>query len=82
MGNLFKGLVLGVLGVLLWIIASVLAAVGSVAEGSDDPFASPLFGSLMVVGFAVMVLGPFLFWVVAPIVSLVRRHSHGRDRRA
>lgn len=73
MGNFFRGLALGILGVLLWIVGSVLAALGSFAEDSDDLFAVPLFGALVVLGFAVMVLGPVLFWVVAPTVGWFRR---------
>ena len=38
------GLAPGILGVLLWIVASVLAALASVGEEEFDPFANPYSG--------------------------------------
>lgn len=61
-GNFFKGMVLLVLGALLWIVASILAAV---AEVTGEPF--PLFQFFMVIGFSVMILGPILYWFVVPL---------------
>ena len=72
MGKFFAGLALGILGALLWIIASVLAAVGALAEGEDDLFADPVAGSPVVVGFVVVIGGPVLYWFILPIVGWLR----------
>jgi hypothetical protein len=74
----FCGLALGLLGAMLWMVASDLAATASRAEGTDHPFADPVSGVLMVVGFAVMLLGPALFWVGVPLATRWR----GRQPRA
>jgi uncharacterized BrkB/YihY/UPF0761 family membrane protein len=74
MGNFFRGLVLLMLGFLVWVVASIGAAVASTAEGDDSLFANPVWGTLVVISFAIMTLGPALFWLVAPVVSVLRRH--------
>lgn len=73
MGNFFKGLALGVLGALLWIVARIAWVVGALAVGSDDPWEDPTSASLMVVGLVVMFAGPILFWFVTPVVGWWRR---------
>lgn len=79
MGNFFRGLALGLLGLLVWVVGSVLAAAGAIAGGTGDLFEEPLFGAILVIGFVVMVGGPLLYWVVAPVVAVVK---HVRRKRA
>jgi drug/metabolite transporter (DMT)-like permease len=76
------GLGLGLLGAILWVVASVVAGVASAGECLEesgfgdcdsDLFADPVSGSLVVVGFVVMLGGPALFWLILPIVGWVRR---------
>jgi len=77
-GSFFKGLALGLLGLLVWIVASVITGVSQAGEdlgGQETPVAFYVFVGI---GFAVMVGGPLLYWFVLPIVGLVRR----RRRRA
>lgn len=73
MRNFFMGLALGILGAVLWIVASFLAAVGSLPEEEPDLFASPVAGSLVVMGFMVMFLGPIVCWLVLPVGGWLRR---------
>jgi len=73
MGNFFKGLVVGILGAVLWILASVVAALAAVGEDTDSLFASPVAGAFVIVGFLTMVGGPIVFWIAAPIVAVARR---------
>lgn len=62
MSNLFKGFVSLVLGAVLWILTSV---VGGFLEALGE--ASLTIEYLMYIGFAIMVLGPIIFWIVIPI---------------
>ena len=93
--NFLIGLALGMLGAILWVVASVvagLASAGGCLEQTfptpepgappqfptltgceSDLFSDPVSGSLVVVGFLVMLGGPVLFWVVLPIAGWVRR---------
>jgi len=73
MRNFFMGLALGLLGAVLWIVASVVAAFATVGDDEPDLFADPVSGSLVVIGFLVMFLGPFLFWLVLPVGGWLRR---------
>ncbi len=74
MGNFFRGLVLVMLGFLVGLAAGIMSAL-EVWDKPDPTLAdSPIFGTIMLLGFTVMILGPVLFWVVAPLVSLFRRH--------
>ena len=57
------GLGIGVLGAILWIVASVA---GGVIEGFGGG-RNPGLYTLMVIGFAGMIGGPFAFWVILPI---------------
>jgi hypothetical protein len=67
--NFLIGLGIGVLGAILWVVASVTAGVG---EGlGAEPL--PSLHALMVIGFFVMVLGPLTFWLILPIRRAVKR---------
>jgi hypothetical protein len=66
---LLIGLGIGVLGAILWVVASVTAGVG---EGlGAEPL--PSLHALMAIGFFIMVLGPLAFWVILPIRLAVKR---------
>jgi len=62
MSNLFKGFVCLALGAVLWILTSV---VGGFLEAFGK--ASLTLEYLMYIGFAIMVLGPIIFWIIIPI---------------
>jgi drug/metabolite transporter (DMT)-like permease len=79
--NFFMGLALGLLGAILWIVASIIAAAASLAEDEKDLFADPVSGALAVVGFVVMFFGPLLFWLIVPVAGWWRRR-HRRARTA
>ncbi len=59
-GNFIKGLLAGILGFLLWIVASIIDVF--TAEGDSFSF----FKLLMVAGFLLMILGPIAFWILVP----------------
>lgn len=64
------GLGIGLLGVLLWLVASVVAGFG---EGlGAEPL--PLLHGLMITGFIIMIGAPLTFWILLPLTRLVRRH--------
>jgi len=72
------GLGLGLLGCILWIIASVI---GGLAEGSQEALGATedtedlvtVMEVFMYLGFAVMLLGPATFWIFLPFGKLMRR---------
>ncbi len=91
------GLGCAILGLIVWVVASVSAgltsatdcldralptpnAVGSLDFTTYDKcnaglFSNPVAGTIVVIGFAVMIGGPLLFWLVLPVVGFVRRRS-------
>lgn len=62
------GLGIGVLGAILWVLTSVVAGIGEGLGG--EPL--PVLHALMVVGFIVMIGGPFTFWLILPIRRVLR----------
>lgn len=58
-GNFIKGLLAGILGFLLWAVASIIEVF---AEGGSFS----VFRLLMVAGFLFMILGPIVFWILIP----------------
>jgi len=68
------GLGIGVLGVALWLAASVT---GGVIEGLSGERNQAL-RFLMYAGGSIMILGPFAFWIILPI----RRAVKNRRARA
>lgn len=68
MSNLFRGFVCLVLGAVFWILTSV---VGGFLEAFGE--ASLTLECLMYIGFAMMVLGPFIFWIIVPIKNRLSR---------
>jgi hypothetical protein len=67
--NFLIGLGIGVLGAILWIAASVT---GGFIEGFSGERDSVLY-ALMVIGFFVMVGGPFTFWIILPIRRAMKK---------
>jgi len=72
-GSFFKGLALGLLGLLLWIVASVITGVSQAGEDLGGQETPVLFYVFVGIGFAVMIGGPLLYWFVFPIVGYLRR---------
>ena len=67
-----RGLVIGIIGFFLWVIASVVAAfswIGQEGLGVEPELAriNPLFSIPLIVGFFLMFLGPLYYWIVEPI---------------
>lgn len=69
MKNFLIGLGIGALGAILWVVVST---VGGFGEGlGAEPL--PILRRLMYVGYAMMVGGPLVFWVIRPVVQWIRR---------
>ena len=63
------GLVIGLVGAILWVITSVLWGFGA-AFGAEAP---PVVTALMIIGFIAMFGGPLVYWVALPIKDKIRR---------
>ena len=61
--NFLKGLGCLLGGFAVWVLASIVAALGSFATSEINPF---IYG-MMVLGFFVMIGGPVVFWVIIPV---------------
>jgi len=68
MGNILNGLVLLILGLILWILSSVVEAFITFPTGGH----TWLF-YVMALGFFVMIGGPVVFWAIIPIRNWIRR---------
>lgn len=68
MRNLVIGLVLGMLGAILWLLASFFAGFGEVVSGESPPDKV----GLAIAGFVVMFGGPLVFWIILPIIKWPR----------
>lgn len=71
MRNFGIGLGLGILGALLWVVASVLGGIG---QAMKSP-APPIVTAFMTIGFIVMFLGPLVFWIILPIRNWLKRRK-------
>ena len=69
MKNFGIGLGVGLAGLAVWGFSSIVAGTAEAFEESQPWFGQPL----MVLGFAAMFLGPLTFWIILPIIKLVRR---------
>ena len=69
MHDVFKGIVVGILGFLVWFGVSVVGGLMEGIGGGRDPL---LYG-LMFVGFFLMVGGPVVYIGVLPAVAWLRR---------
>jgi hypothetical protein len=63
------GLGIGILGAILWVVASVTAGVGEGLGG--EPL--PILHVLIYIGGIIMVVGPFTFWIILPIRKALRK---------
>jgi len=69
MKNFGIGLGIGLAGLAVWLGSSII---GGMAEAFQS--AQPWFGKpLMFVGFSIMLLGPFVFWIILPIRNRRRK---------
>ena len=67
MHNVFKGIVVGVLGFFFWFLSSV---VEGLARVGGEPTATG--SALMYLGFLLMVGGPVVYILVMPVASRLR----------
>ena len=70
MHDVFKGIVVGFIGLVIWVLASIPAGIDA-ALGTTT---SPLFDAFMVLGFFLMIGGPVVYIVVLPVRDWLRRH--------
>ena len=63
MHNVFKGVVVGILGFIVWFVVSVVYGIGQGLGGGGNP----TLDALMYLGFALMVGGPVVYIVILPI---------------
>ena len=70
MHNAFKGIMVGLIGLALWVSFSIVEAFAELAE---DPNLFGLGG--MYLGFILMVGGPIIYIIVIPAVNRLRRRS-------
>ena len=68
MGNILNGLVLLILGLILWIVSSVVEGIISFPTRTHTPLIY-----VMAIGFFVMIGGPVVYWIIIPIRNLIRR---------
>jgi len=71
MKNFAIGLGLGLLGLITWIIVSVLIAAGEATHAHVSMF----FYVMMGLGFAVMLLAPLVFWLIIPLRAWAHRRK-------
>ena len=69
MRNFGIGLGLGILGALLWVVASAMVGIG---QGMKSP-APPIANVFMVIGFITMFVGPLVFWIILPIRNWLKK---------
>ena len=70
------GLVLAGVGFLVWAVASVLYAVTDAAHDTNPDADPTAWLVILIIGFAVMVGGPFLYWFVLPVAGWIGRRRH------
>ena len=78
MHNVFKGIVVGVLGFFVWFLASIPLGISDAFGGAQDP----TFYTIMVLGFLIMVGGPVVYVVVLPVAGWVKRRRARREVRS
>jgi len=61
--NVFKGIVVGILGFIVWFVVSVVYGIGLGLGGGEDP----TIEAFRALGFALMVVGPVVYVVILPI---------------
>jgi hypothetical protein len=76
MSKFFMGLALGLLGFLVWAVASVLWAVGDLAKETGSESDSTAWIVIAAIGFAAMIGAPVLYWFILPVIGWIRRRLH------
>jgi len=76
--NVFKGIVVGFIGLVIWVAASIPAGIDA-AFGATTP---PFIEAFITLGFVLMILGPIVYIVVLPVAGWVKRRRARRDVRA
>jgi len=71
-GNILNGLVLLVLGLILWIVASVVEAFLELGGGGWT-----WMMAVVALGWIIMIAGPVVFWAIIPIRDRIRRRREG-----
>ena len=69
MHNVFKGIVIGFIGLIVWVLFSVPLGIDAALGVAENP----MFHTLMVLGFLLMVGGPAVYIVILPIWGWWRR---------
>ena len=72
--NVFKGIVIGFIGFVIWFGVSVIYGIGTGLGGGENP----TFNAFMYLGFFLMVGGPVVYIVILPILGLWRRKRSAR----
>ena len=65
------GLVIGLVGAVLWVLVSLVGGAGEAIIGEVNP----TLRVLMYIGGVVMVGGPLVFWVILPIRRRISRRG-------
>lgn len=73
MHDVFKGIVVGFIGLIVWLLASIPAGIEHVLVGTEEPIVTPF----MALGFFLMVGGPAVYIVILPVASWWRRRRRG-----
>jgi len=68
MGYILNGLVLLILGLILWMVASFIEALQRIGGGPPTPMMA-----VVVLGILVAIGGPVVFWIILPIRNRRRR---------
>jgi len=69
MHNVFKGIVIGFIGLIVWVLFSVPLGIDAALGVAENP----MFHTLMALGFLLMVGGPVVYIVILPIWGWWRR---------
>ncbi len=63
MRSVFKGIVVGFIGFVVWFLVSILLGIGEAVGVAREPVSE----AFMMIGFALMVGGPVVYIVILPI---------------
>ena len=76
--NVFKGIVVGFIGFVLWFVVSVVYSIGTGLGGGENS----TFNAFMFLGFFRMIGGPVVYIVILPIRGWWRRKRSARAEAA
>ena len=69
--NVFKGIVVGFIGLIIWLLVSIPLGIGDAVGVARDP----LLNAVLYLGFALMVGGPVVYIVILPMWSWWRART-------